>query len=90
MLRNYSPICRSMPTSDSDLSLSLLPRSARYGQWHKDKEKSGGAGGAAMAAVKTVPRVIVFVLGGVTYSELRCAYEVTNERKKGWEVIMGE
>merc|ERR1719499_2605860 len=61
------------------------PTSARYGQWHKDKEK--GAGGAA--AVKTVPRVIVFVLGGVTYSELRCAYEVTNERKKAWEVIMG-
>ena len=33
--------------------------------------------------------MIVFVLGGVTYSELRCAYEVTNERKKAWEVIMG-
>ena len=40
--------------------------------------------------MKSVPRVIVFVLGGVTYSELRCAYEVTNERKKGWEVVMGE
>ena len=32
--------------------------------------------------------MIVFVLGGVTYSELRCAYEVTNERKN-WEVIVG-
>ena len=33
----------------------LLSRSARYGQWHKDKEK--GAGGAA--AVKTVLLVII-------------------------------
>ena len=40
--------------------------------------------------MKTVPRVVVFVLGGATYSELRCAYEVTNERKKNWEVIVGE
>ena len=77
-----------MPRSDSAL---FLPRSARYGQWHKDKEKAGGAAGAGAAgSVKSVPRVIVFVLGGVTYSELRCAYEVTNERKKGWEVVMGE
>lgn len=37
-----------------------------------------------------MPRVMVFVLGGATYSELRCAYEVTNERKKNWEVIVGE
>jgi len=66
--------------------LKSAPTSARYGQWHKDKEKTA-AGGAA--ASKTVPRVIVFMVGGVTYSELRCAYEITNERKKSWEVIVG-
>ena len=33
----------------------FYPNSARYGQWHKDKEK--GAGGAA--AVKTVLLVII-------------------------------
>ena len=28
-------------------------------------------------------------VGGCCFSELRCAYEVTND-KKNWEIIMGE
>ncbi|XP_050740170.1 protein ROP-like isoform X2 [Eriocheir sinensis] len=52
------------------------PTSVRYaGNWHKDK-------------VKNMPRLIVFVVGGITYSEMRAAYEVT-KAVKNWEVIIG-
>lgn len=55
------------------------PSSARYGHWHKDKTQT---------AVKNVPRLIVFVVGGISFSEMRAAYEVTNAVKT-WEVIVG-
>lgn len=55
------------------------PTSARYGHWHKDK---------AQQTVKNVPRLLVFVVGGICFSEIRCAYEVTNA-VKNWEVIIG-
>jgi len=55
------------------------PTSARYGHWHKDKGQQ---------TVKNVPRLIVFVVGGVCFSEIRCAYEVT-QGVKNWEVICG-
>ena len=87
-LGNFFTECAAAVFGPETYPALLLPSlSARYGQWHKDKEKTA-AGGAA--ASKTVPRVIVFMVGGVTYSELRCAYEITNERKKSWEVIVGE
>ncbi|CAG5041898.1 unnamed protein product [Parnassius apollo] len=55
------------------------PTSVRYGHWHKDK---------AQQTIKNVPRLIVFVVGGICFSEIRCAYEVT-AALKNWEVIIG-
>lgn len=55
------------------------PTSQRYGHWHKEKNAHH---------IKQVPRLIIFIVGGMTYSEMRCAYEVTNESKSAWEVII--
>merc|ERR1711963_23279 len=57
------------------------PSSARYGGW-----ASGGKN--QQSAAKTSPRIMVFIAGGATYSEMRAGYEVTNDRKN-WEIVMG-
>jgi syntaxin-binding protein 1 len=53
--------------------------SARYGNWHKGKKE--------VQAVKK-PRLIIFVVGGLAYSEIRSAYEVSAARNN-WEVVVG-
>ncbi|CAL8106047.1 unnamed protein product [Calicophoron daubneyi] len=56
------------------------PMSARYGLWHRDKSQQARSG----------PRLIFFVIGGVSYSEMRCAYEVMNTTAgKQWDIIVG-
>jgi len=56
--------------------------SGRYGGWHGgNKEK--------VTNQKNVPRVLVYVMGGATFSEFRVGYEVSNDRKN-WEVIVGK
>ncbi|KAG8998952.1 vacuolar sorting protein VPS33/slp1 [Tulasnella sp. JGI-2019a] len=51
--------------------------------WHRTPSKVGGPGGAAIDKEdKNRQKLIVFVLGGMTYSEMRTAYRLSDSANK--------
>lgn len=80
-------------SSNSSASLRPQPSSLRSAKptWHQKGRPgaSGGGSGASMGGLDTSrQRLIVFVAGGMTYSEVRSAYEVSE--KMGKDMYIGE
>jgi len=76
--QKHFPFLAARQTSGND-DIFRGASSARYGQWHKERSQQ---------ILRTGPRLIIFIVGGVTFSEMRCAYEVSRDRRP-WEIIIG-
>ncbi|ESO04207.1 hypothetical protein HELRODRAFT_187018 [Helobdella robusta] len=70
-----------MTGNNRSLNIGGAPVSARYGQWHKERTNQ-------MNVKSSGPRLIVFIIGGMCMSEMRCAYEVSSALKN-WDVVIG-
>uniref|UniRef100_A0AAY4E4W3 Syntaxin-binding protein 1 n=1 Tax=Denticeps clupeoides TaxID=299321 RepID=A0AAY4E4W3_9TELE len=79
-LSRWTPVVKDIIENIKSHDTAVTVTGARYGHWHKNKTPG---------EYRTGPRVIVFIIGGASFSEMRCAYEATQANGK-WEAIIGE
>uniref|UniRef100_A0A8D3B7M1 Syntaxin binding protein 1b n=1 Tax=Scophthalmus maximus TaxID=52904 RepID=A0A8D3B7M1_SCOMX len=78
-LSRWTPLVKDLIERILFFPIFFSPSSARYGNWHKNRGPT---------EIKTGPRIIIFIIGGMSYSEIRCVYEVTQANGK-WEALIG-
>jgi len=70
----------------------FMDRAATVANGYIGSKQEGRIGGSNQ---KNVPRILIYIMGGVTHSELRVGYEITEDRKKrttgsaDWDVVIG-
>lgn len=96
---SYCAWLRGKPRPTSTSLSSSSPATAQTGvtgtsvrqRWNwipKDnKDTKSGPGAAAAAAKKSGPTIIIFIVGGLSYSEMRAAYDASEATNR--EVIVG-
>lgn len=79
----------------SCIELYLIPSVRQRWNWIPPKQGESAAskgaqalGGTAATTKKTGPTIILFVIGGITYSEMRAAYEAASATDH--HIIIGE
>lgn len=76
---SHFPFLTGQPAANAS---QMVGSARQYGQWSRT--------GQGAQQQRSGPRLIVFIAGGVTYAEMRCAYEVTAQYKQNnWEIIVG-
>jgi len=73
----------SPPPEKQSAKAKDKPKSARAKRWRGDKEKT------REEKEDTRPRFIVFIVGGVTFSETRSTYEIATQEHKGANLMIG-